>query len=32
MKEEWKPILGYEKHYLVSNEGNIKRIGKRGNQ
>ena len=26
MKEIWKPIVGYEKHYEVSNYGNIRSI------
>ena len=27
MKEQWKPIKGYEEHYEVSNYGNVRRIG-----
>ncbi|MEI4650178.1 hypothetical protein DN390_27475 [Bacillus sp. SH7-1] len=24
MKEQWKPITGYEGHYEISNKGNVK--------
>lgn len=26
LKEEWKPVVGFEKNYLVSNLGNVKRV------
>lgn len=30
--EQWKPVKGYEKTYLVSNTGRVKRVGKYRNQ
>lgn len=27
MKEEWRPVVGYEGYYMVSNMGNVKSLG-----